>query len=126
MKRLWIAVVLLGGVVGLCIGSTLYRHHQMDAMIAALDRMESAYAQGDVPRAREWAQEMVDRYDKISAVMLCFTAHSDMAESQETVKLLPALVRQGGDEELRMEIARLREELTHLWEIDDPILRNIL
>ncbi len=126
MKRLWIAVVLLCGVLGLCVGSTLYRHRQMDIMIAALDRMETAYTLGDIPRARELAEEIVDRYDRVSRVALCFIAHSDMAESQETVRLLTALLRQDGDEELRMEVARLREELSHLREIDDPLFWNIL
>ena len=126
MKRLWIAVLLLCGVVGLCVASTLYRHHQMDTMIAALDRLEHAYTQGDVHHARELAEEIIDRYERVSRVALCFIAHSDMAESQETVRLLPALLQQDGDEELGMEIARLREELSHLWEIDDPLIWNIL
>lgn len=126
MKRLWIAAALLCGVVGLCISSTAYRHRHIEEMIAALDRLEQAYTQEDMPRARQLAEEMVDRYEGVCRVLLCFTAHSDMAESQETVKMLPALLRQDGDEELGMEIARLREELTHLREIDDPLIWNIL
>ena len=126
MKRLWIAVGLLSLMIGLCLVTEVYQHRKMEEMLANLDRLEEAYQQGDISGARELAYKMADRYEQISRVVLCFTAHSDMAESQETIQLLPALLRQDGNEELGMEIARLREELTYLRNIDDPLIWNIL
>lgn len=126
MKRLWIAAGLLCVVVGLCTVTTIYQHRRAEDMLALVDAVEEAYRQGDIPAARQAAQELLETYDSACRIMMCFTAHSDMAESQETVRLLPTLLQANGGEELGMEIARLREELTHLRNVDDPLLWNIL
>lgn len=126
MKRVWIAVGLLCAVVGLCVTSTLFRHQQTEQLLDALNQLESIYEQGDIRRARELAEELEQRYEQVGQVLLCYTAHGEMAESMETVRLLPTLLEQGGGEELSMEIARLREEWTHLKAIDDPTMWNIL
>ena len=126
MKRLWIAAGLLCAVIGLCIVTEVYQHRRMEDMLATLNRMEQAYEQGDLDQARVLAEDMAAQYEHISRVMMCFIAHSDVAESLETVTLLPVLLEEGGGEELVMEIARLREEFDHLHNIDDPLIWNIL
>lgn len=126
MKRVWIAVALLAVVVGLCGAGTLYRHRQTEGLLSTLDQLERAYTRDDMADAQRLATELVHRYERISDVLLCYTAHGDMAESMETVRLLPTLLEQGGGEELSMEIARLREEWSHLKAIDDPTMWNIL
>ena len=127
MKRLWIAVGLLGLAVGLCLAASLYQHRHIDKMLNTLDRLESAYESGNTTEAHKLAVQMAEEYEKIGRVLYCFIAHSDLEESQETVTLLPALLQQGGqEEELPMEIARLREQLLYLQEIDDPLWQNIL
>ena len=42
-----------------------------------------------------------------------------------TAAMLPALLQHGGEEELRMELARIREQLRHLRIIDDPLPENL-
>lgn len=126
MKRLWIAAVILCGVVGLCIGSVTYRHHCIEGMLDTLNQMEQAYTQGDIPQAKELAEQLARRYEQSSRILLCYSTHSDMAESQETVALLPTLLQQGSGDELRMEIARLQAEFAYLKQIDDPLAQNIL
>lgn len=126
MKRLWIAAGLLCAVIGLCVITEIYQHRRMEDMLTTLDQLEQAYEQGDMARARRMAEDMAEEYEGVSRVMMCFTAHSDIAESLETVTLLPELLQQGGGEELAMEIARLREEFDHLHNIDDPLIWNIL
>lgn len=126
MKRLWIAVALLVAVVGLCTTSTIFRHRQTERLLEELEQLEATYEQGDIPRARKMAEELAERYEKVGRILLCYTAHGDMAESMETARLLPTLLELGGGEELSMEITRLREEWNHLKEIDDPTLWNIL
>ena len=113
-------------VIGLCTVTEVYQHRRMEDMLAALDRLEQACEQGDLTRAQRLAEDMAAQYEHISRVMMCFTAHSDLAESLETVTLLPVLLEEGGGEELAMEMARLREEFDHLHNIDDPLIWNIL
>ena len=126
MKRLWIAVALLGIAAGLCLGASLYQHRQIDRMLGTLDRLEQAYTQGDIATAQRLADQLYRDYEAVGRVLYCFIAHSSLENSQETVALLPALLRQGKQEELEMEIARLREQLRYLSTLDDPLWENIL
>ena len=126
MKRLWIAVGLLFLAVGLCVTASLYQHHSIDRMLEKLDGIEQTFQHGERETARRMAQEMAEDYETVCKVLFCFVSHSDLADSQETVTMLPALMEQGGEEELRMEMARLREQLTYLRCVDDPLWGNIL
>lgn len=127
MRRLWVAVALLTLATGLCVGASLYQHRHIDQMLSSLERLEAAYTHGQTDQALTIAEQLANDYKAVGQVFYCFVAHSDLAESQETVALIPALLReQGPQEELKMEIARLREQLLHLRGIDDPLLQNIL
>lgn len=126
MKRLWIAAGLLAVAILLCAVTTQYQHRQIDRMLSILERLEETYAAGDLDKARELAENLVKEYEKVSGVLYCFVAHSDLADSQETIALLPALLHQNGQEELKMEIARVRKQLQYLRGVDDPSLSNIL
>ena len=85
MKRVWIAVALLAIVVGLCGAGTLYRHRQAEGLLITLDQLERAYAQDDMVQAQTLAADLVHRYERVSEVLLCYTAHGDMAESMENL-----------------------------------------
>lgn len=126
MKRLWIAVALLVLAVGLCLAASLYQHHHLDRMLDTLTLLEDTYTAGNTAEARRIAAQLAADFKAVGRVLYCFIAHDDLAESQETVTLLPALIRQGGQEEWEMEIARLREQLLYLRNIDDPLWQNIL
>lgn len=126
MKRIRIAVILLVLVVGLCIATRQYQHRRVGELLDTLDRIEAACRNGDTTTVALLAEEFATAFDRASNVMDCYVAHDDLAESRETAALLPSLLRQGGEEELSMELHRLREQLTHLQQIDDLLLRNIL
>ena len=65
-------------------------------------------------------------YQRLSNRISIYVPHGEIRESQETAAMLPALLREGSDEELAMEIARLRVQLKYLQQVDDPLLQNIL
>ena len=126
MKRIWIALALLGMVVSICIGGRIYLHRQAEQMEAILDRLEVAYNEGDTVAAHRIAEEFAHRFRHIGRTLDSFVPHDPLSETRETAAMLPALIRSGGEEELRMELARLREQLRHLRDIDDPSMENIL
>ena len=125
MKRLYIAVALLVTVVTACVLTHRYQHRQMDRMVNALDRIEAAYRGGDIDTAVAMAEDFAAEYRQVSNRVSCYVAHSELRESRETAALLPALMRER-EEELYMEIARLRSQLAYIRQVDDPILQNIL
>ena len=126
MKRLWIAVALLLTAVGLCVTCTAYQHRQIDRLLSTLEQIETAYAVGDGQQAHQLTRQLVADYQRVGQVLYCFVPHEDLADSQETVAMLPALLNQGGEEEFRMEIARLKEQFGYLRGVDDFRLENIL
>ncbi len=126
MKRLWLAVILLGFAVTLCIGSQLYQHRQMDILLAQLDELDKSYAAGDISRTTQIARQLAEEYRQRTALMDCYIAHGDLADSRETAALLPSILEQDNREEFLMETARLREQMEHLRGIEHPTFRNIL
>ena len=125
MKRIWIALALLAVTLAMCFLTQMFQHRQMSRMLEALDRLEDVYNAGDRAGATKIAEEFNRRYQRITGIMDCYVAHNDLAASRETAALLPVLIRQGGEEELQMELARLREQMGHLQNIDVPLPENI-
>lgn len=125
MKRLWIAVAMLTVTLSLCVGTQIYQHRQVDRLMSTLTQLEQVY-ETDRERAAVLAREFATVYRTAAKVMNCYVSHSDIAESEETAAMLPALVQKGQQHDLAMEIARLREELDYLRSVDDLLWRNIL
>lgn len=126
MKRLYIALLLLVTVATACFLSHRYLHRQTDRMLNTLQHIEEQYRNGDTASAIALAERFAADYQQVSDRISCYVAHSELQDSRETAALLPTLLRSGGEEELWMEMARLRSQLQHLQDVDDPILRNIL
>ncbi|MBR3778485.1 MAG: DUF4363 family protein [Clostridia bacterium] len=126
MKRLYIAIALLVSVATSCVLTHLYQHRQMDRMLTTLDRIEAAYRSGDADGAVTVAEDFAAEYQRICDRISCYVAHNELRESRETAALLPTLLREHSEEEIYMEIARLRAQLTFVRQVDDPLLQNIL
>ena len=126
MKRLYIAAALLAAVVTACVLTHLYLHRQLDRMVTTLDRIEETYRGGDTDKAVAIARDFAAEYGRICDRISCYVAHNELRESRETAALLPTLLSAHSEEELYMEIARLRAQLTYIRQVDDPLLQNIL
>ena len=126
MKRLYAAVALLAVVASLCLLTHRYQHREIDRMLTALDRIETAARRGDTAHALDQATAFAADYQRVSDWISCYVSHSELRESKETASILPALLEQGRSEELYMEIFRLRCQLVTIQQVDDPTLRNIL
>ena len=126
MKRLYIAVTLLVAVAGLCLLTHWSHHRQLDAMLTELEHIESLHHNGDSEGALHAAEAFTMDYQRLSNRISIYVPHGEIRESQETAAMLPALLREGSDEELAMEIARLRAQIKYLQQVDDPLLQNIL
>lgn len=126
MKRLYIALALLAAVAAVCVGSHRYQHRQIDRMLNRLQQIETAVRNGDIPLATAYAEDFAATYRQVSDRISCYVPHGELRESRETASLLPTLVRRYNEEELWMELARLRAQLLYLRQVDDPLLQNIL
>lgn len=124
MKRIYVALAMLAAVVALCIATHRYQHVQIQRMVDTLDQIEAAYRRGeDTTRA---AEQFAEEYQRMSRWISCYVAHSELKESQETAALLPTLMQGRNTDDVLEEITRLRSQLLHLTQVDDPLLWNIL
>ena len=126
MKRIYMAVALLLLVAALCVTAHLYLHRQTDRMTGQLADIEAAYSRGDTAQALEIAHQFAEEYHRVSDWISCYVAHGELRESRETAALLPSLIQSGDESGLATEMARLRAQIAHIRQVDDPILRNIL
>lgn len=126
MKRLYIAALLLAAVSAVCLLSHIYQHRQIDRMLDQLNRIEAVARAGDADQAFRLAEDFAADYRRVSDRISCYVPHGELRESRETAALLPALLRSHNEDELWMELARLRSQLEYIQQIDDPNLQNIL
>lgn len=126
MKRLYIALLLLAAVVAVCVFSHSYLHQQVDRMLSHLDSIEALARAGDTDHAAQQAEEFSSTYLRVCDRISCYVAHSELQASRETAALLPTLLRRQNEDELWMELARLRSQLRYIQRVDDPNLQNIL
>lgn len=126
MKRLYIAALLLAAVAAVCLLSHIYQHRQIDRMLDQLNRIEAVARAGDADHAFRLAEDFTADYRRVSDRISCYVPHGELRESRETAALLPTLLRQSSQDELWMELARLRSQLEYIQQIDDPSLQNIL
>lgn len=126
MKRIYLAVALLLGVVMLCVGAHRYQHVQIDRILDDLSRIEAAARRGDTDAAVRDARRFAAEYQRVSDWISCYVAHDELRESRETAALIPVLLEDANWEELFLEIARLRAQLNHIRAIDDPLPQNVL
>ncbi|MBR2319691.1 MAG: DUF4363 family protein [Clostridia bacterium] len=126
MKRLYIALLLLVAVVAVCVLSHSYLHRQIDRMLSHLDSIETLARAGDTHRAVQQAEEFSAAYQRVCDRISCYVAHNELRESRETAALLPTLLRRQNEDELWMELARLRSQLLYIRYVDNPNLQNIL
>lgn len=125
MKRVWLALGLLIGAVGLCVGSLLFQQHQIDGLLADLDRLETAYRAGELEDCRQLAEQLNTDYARRAKLFSCFMSHNELDESLTTAATLPACLEEENPEEFLLETAKFRQELEYLREVEAPVLHNI-
>lgn len=126
MKRLYVAVALLAAVVALCVYTSLYQNRRTDRLLDTLDRIETHCRLGDKEAAVAEAAAFATEYQRVSRWMRCYIPHSELQESRETAATLPNLLQKSDRAEIWFELARLREQLEDLRQVDSPTLWNIL
>ena len=126
MKRLWVALVLLLTVGGICTFSVIHQRKQISALLEDLDRLETVYEEGDLSTCREAAAALQMEYARRTALFPCFISHDDLTDSQSTAATLSAALQEDNPEEFLLETARLRAQLEWLLEVDSPHWKNIL
>ncbi len=126
MKRMFIALGVLLGVTVLCIVSIHMQTSNTDYLLTSLDRIQESFDRGEL----EECQRLVDRFavdfEEKTKYFPFFLRHSDIARIEEIAVPLPVLLRQGDTQHFAAELARCRNQLQKLYEVELPLPENIL
>ena len=125
MKRLWLAVILLALIVGVCIGGLVYLDQQTEYLIGQLDRMETALRHGDLTTAAARLQTYLDEYEERTRLFPAYMRHQDLEDNRQINAVLPVILENGQTEELHENIRRLRQRLQLIRDAEMPLLYNI-
>ncbi len=126
MKRVYLAVGLLVAAVTLCVISLLYQQSQIDRLLAQVDDLESAYQSGETEEGIRQAKELAASYDRCARLFSCFMSHNELNDSLDAVVTLAASLQEDNPEEFLLELAKFRQQLTYMRQIEAPHIRNIL
>lgn len=126
MKRLWIVLVILVGIIWVSTSSLLHLIRATEQMTTTLDALSDAIGSGDEKTLYELSEKFCDQWEEHEAVMLRYIHHDELDAITGSAVRLPALVKYNDTAQLAAEIDRLRHLLRHVRDAEFPTIKNIL
>lgn len=126
MKRLLVAAGMLLLVTGLCLASIHIQTSNTSYLLVSLDRLQETFDKGDYAQCEELARQFVADFDKRTRYFPYFLRHSDLSRIEEIVVPLPVLLEEGDTQHFAAELARCRNQLETLYQVELPLPENIL
>lgn len=126
MKRVLLAFALLTAVAAGCVLSIMTEKRTTDLLIDMTDRIEEAFDAEEFDRALTLTEEFTEEFTKRTKHFTFFMRHSDVSKIEENVITLPILLEAGDHEHFPAELARCRNQLDKLGELELPSFDNIL
>ena len=120
MKRVLLAFALLAAVAAGCVLSIMTEKRTTDLLI------EEAFDAEEFDRALTLTEEFTEEFTKRTKHFTFFMRHSDVSKIEENVITLPILLEAGDHEHFPAELARCRNQLDKLGELELPSFDNIL
>ncbi len=126
MKRMILAFVLLILVAAGCVLSIVTEKQTTDYLIEMTDKIEEAFQDEDFEKALTLTEKFAEEFTKRTKHFTFFMRHSDVSKIEENVITLPILLEAGDHEHFPAELARCRNQLDKLGELELPTPDNIL
>ncbi len=126
MKRLIVAIALLLSVAVLCALFLLSLDRNIDFLLSRIDEMQEAYERDDAGDCLTLSEKFVQEFDERTRFFPFFMRHSDIAKIEESVIVLPVMLRSGEEAHWTSELAKCRNQLEKLADMETLTLENIL
>ncbi len=126
MKRVILAFVLLAAVAAGCVFSIMTEKNTTDLLIGMTGEIEQAFDNEEYDRALELTGEFTQEFTRRTRHFTFFMRHSDITKIEENVIMLPILLEAGDHEHFPAELARCRNQLDKLGDLELPTFDNIL
>ena len=126
MKRVILAFVLLAAVAAGCVFSIMTEKNTTDLLIGMTGEIEQAFDNEEYDRALELTGEFTQEFTRRTRHFTFFMRHSDITKIEENVIMLHILLEAGDHEHFPAELARCRNQLDKLGDLELPTFDNIL
>ena len=126
MKRVILAFELLAAVAAGCVFSIMTEKNTTDLLIGMTGEIEQAFDNEEYDRALELTGEFTQEFTRRTRHFTFFMRHSDITKIEENVIMLPILLEAGDHEHFPAELARCRNQLDKLGDLELPTFDNIL
>ena len=126
MKRLIVALAMLLTVTALCTFSLSSLTRNMDYLLADMDEMEDAYHRGDLEECLVLSEKFVEEFEQKTRFFPFFMRHADIAKIEESVVVLPVMLQTGEETHWLSELAKCRNQLEKLADMETITPENIL
>lgn len=126
MKRLWMAVLLMAVLVGLCLGNAWYSLTLTRQLAQQLTQAQSLVEQDQWEPARIMTQEVYDRWNNHHFYLHVFLRHSDTDQILRTFRQVLQYLQLEELDQYAAANADLTAQLELLAEMEQPSLVNIL
>ncbi len=126
MKRLLLAVGLLTLVVTACVLSNGCLRRNTAELLAYMEAAQEAYDREDKAACLEQSRRLAEAFPEKTRFFPFFLRHSDVNSLEQEIVTLPAFLEAGAWEEFPAALARCRNQLEKLSELELPLPENIL
>lgn len=126
MKRLWMAVLLMTVLVGLCLGNAWYSLTLTRQLAQQLTQAQSLVEQDQWEPARIMTQEVYDCWNNHHFYLHVFLRHSDTDQILRTFRQVLQYLQLEELDQYAAANADLTAQLELLAEMEQPSLVNIL
>lgn len=126
MKRIYVAVALLGVVAILSTTALLLQYSATTKLLAACEHVIAVYESGDMAACREAANELSDHLEEDMRWFPFFLKHERMESIFQQAAALPHVVDDNDPADFLSAIAAMRMQLEILLDNEWPTAENIL
>lgn len=124
MKRITVALSLLA-IIGVLCGVTLSAQRRaVDDLLDDIDAIQQTFPADEKETLRQ-TRQLVEDFRTKTRFFPLFMHHSDLSKIEETAVMLPVMLETGEEEHFQAELARCRNMLEKLAELEIPTLENI-
>lgn len=126
MKRVIVAVLLLGIAAALCIGALWEQQRVTVALLGACDELEALYDRGATEDCLRRAEALSSRIEEDTRLFPFFLRHERMETIFQHAAALPHLIDDEDPADFRTSLSAIRIQLEILLDNEWPLPENIL
>lgn len=126
MKRLMVALVMVGLVVGICTWSIVEQRTTINDLLDEVDRLQEDCAAEDFDACLVRAERLAKKFSKRTAVLEEFMGHRALHGVHESLLVLPTMLKHEDHHNFAVRLKQCKLELEHLKTKGLPTLTNIL